>query len=405
METLSAFLICILAITIATAHFRFPPFPVLFGAAIGYGILAGIPFEIIIDAASLGAGRIFTILGVAVWGGSIIAFSLARGGGIQRILADLHSISSRPAVYAGLAGWLLAVPFMCAITPFLLLAPLLKGITADPEKAGILLSLAAAGSVLSFVLVAPAPVMATLIQVFSTDPGLNHITIPLSLILLLLMIILSGRGIRMEKEKDERGDQTRRSAAWAPIIVPIAIIGIGLLLPGMGAETILPVALLSGAIIAVLLIAGPLRREAMSKGTKHAGIIIFDLCGAGALGGVIAASSFSTDAASLLGTVIPLAVIPFILACFIQTAQGSRLVTAVITADIIAGTAIPDLIPSSALFLMIAAGTMVISYASDPFFWLVNRTTHQSVSETVKTFTLPLATAGCVVFGIAILLI
>ncbi len=113
-------------------------------------------------------------------------------------------------------------------------------------------------------------------------------------------------------------------------------------------------------------------------------MIIFDLCGAGALGGVIAASSFPTDVADLLGVMIPLAVIPFILACFIQTAQGSRLVTAVITADIIAGTAIPHLIPASALFLMIAAGTMVISYASDPFFWLMKRTACQSVRRDSK---------------------
>lgn len=405
METLSAFLICILAVTIATAYFRIPPFPVLFGAAIGFGLLDGIPFEIVIDAARAGAGRIFAILGVAVWGGSIIAFSLARGGGIQRILADLHTISSRPTVYAGLAGWLLAVPFMCAITPFLLLAPLVKGITADPKKAGVLLSLAAAGSVLSFVLIAPAPVMATLMQAFSTDPGLNHITIPLSLILLLLMIVLIGPGIQMDGQQEIQEEQSRRFSAWAPLIVPIGIIIIGFLLPGARAETILPVALLAGAVVAVLFIAGPPRREAMSKGTKHAGVIIFDLCGAGALGGVIAASSFPTDAAAFLETLIPLAVIPFILACFIQTAQGSRLVTAVITADIVAGTAIPDLIHSSALFLMIAAGTMVISYTSDPFFWLVNRTAQQSVMETVKTFTLPLAAAGCVVFLVAVLLI
>jgi len=404
VETLSAFLICILVITIATAYFRIPPFPVLFGTAIGFGLLAGIPLETVINAASAGAGRIFTILGVAVWGGSVIALSLVKGGGIQRIQADLARISGRPAVHAGLAGWLLAVPFMCAITPFLVLAPLMKGSTADPKRAGILLSLIACGSVFSFVLIAPAPVMVTLIDVFSTDPGLNPLTIPLSLILLLLMILLTGRGIRYDMPQEEGGG-SGRAAAWAPLIVPVAIIVIGFLLPGVGAKTILPVALLAGAAVAVFCIARTLRKEAVSEGTKHAGIIIFDLCGAGALGGVIAVSSFPTDVADLLGMMVPLAVIPFILACFIQTAQGSRLVTAVITADIIAGTTIPDLIPASALFLMIAAGTMVISYASDPFFWLVNRTASQSVAETVKTFTLPLAAAGCVVFGVALLLI
>lgn len=406
METLSAFLICILAVTVATAYFRIPPFPVLFGAAIMYGILAGLPFEMVIDTASAGAGRIFAILGVAVWGGSIIAFSLVKGGAIEKIQSDLAIISRRPAVHAGLAGWLLALPFMCAITPFLVLAPLMKGRTADAKRAGALLSLIACGSVLSFVLIAPAPVMVTLIEVFSTDPGLNPLTIPLSLILLSLMIVLlPGRGIRNDEPQEEVKETIGRAAAWAPLILPVAIIVIGFLLPSVGAKAILPVALLAGAALSVLLITRTLRTEAVGDGTKHAGVIIFDLCGAGALGGVIAASSFPADAAGLLETIIPLAIIPFILACFIQTAQGSRLVTAVITADIIAGTAIPDLIPASALFLMIAAGTMVISYASDPFFWLVNRTAQQSVAETVKTFTIPLAAAGCVVFGVAVALI
>jgi len=405
VETLSAFLICILAVTVATAYFRIPPFPVLFGAAIMYGILAGLPLEMVIDVASAGAGRIFAILGVAVWGGSIIAFSLVKGGGIEKIQSDLTLISRRPAVHAGLAGWLLAVPFMCAITPFLVLAPLMKGRTADAKRTRVLISLVACGSVLSFVLISPAPVMVTLIQVFSTDPGLNPLTIPLSLILLSLMIVLTGRGIRSDEPQEGVKETIGRAAAWAPLILPVAIIVIGFLLPSVGAKAILPVALLAGAALSVLLITRTLRKEAVGEGTKHAGVIIFDLCGAGALGGVIAASSFPADAAGLLETIIPFAIIPFILACFIQTAQGSRLVTAVITADIIAGTAIPDLIPASALFLMIAAGTMVISYASDPFFWLVNRTTHQSVAETVKTFTIPLAAAGCVVFGVALLLI
>ncbi len=196
-------------------------------------------------------------------GGSIIAFSLVKGGGIERIQADLATISRRPAMHAGLAGWLLAVSFMCAITPFLVLAPLMKGRSADPKSTGVLLSLVACGSVLSFVLIAPAPVMTTLMQVFSTDPGLNRITIPLSLILLLLMILLLGRGIRLEETQEREDGGFGRTGAWAPLIVPIGIIVTGFMIPGVGADVILPVALLAGAAVAVLLIARSLRREAV----------------------------------------------------------------------------------------------------------------------------------------------
>jgi GntP family gluconate:H+ symporter len=404
VETLLAFFICIALITIATAYYKFPPFPVLFGAAILFGSLSGLNPGIVTGAATAGAGRIFAILGVAVWGGSIIAATLSSGGGIGRILSDMSRISSKTAVQAGFSGWLLAVPFMCAITPFLVIAPIIRGIAADPKAAGRLFSLVAAGSVLSFVLIAPAPVMATLMQTFSGDPGLNRITLPLSLILLIGIIAVLSRGIRM-KELIPREDIAGRGAAWAPLVVPILLIVIGFLVPGIGLVGSLPVALISGAAVAVWLTKPTLRKETVRSGTKHAGVIIFDLCGAGAFGGVIAASTFPTDAAGLLGAAVPLAIIPFILAALIQTAQGSRVVTAVITADIIAATAIPDLIPATPLILMIAAGTMVISYASDPFFWLLNRSAGQTVTETGMTFTLPLAVAGFAVFGVALLLI
>ncbi|MDO8841280.1 hypothetical protein, partial [Methanocalculus sp.] len=94
METLLAFFICITLVTIATAYYKFPPFPVLFGAAILFGSLSGLTPEIVTGAAATGAGRVFAILGVAVWGGSIIAATLSSGGGIGRILSDISRISS-----------------------------------------------------------------------------------------------------------------------------------------------------------------------------------------------------------------------------------------------------------------------------------------------------------------------
>lgn len=404
METLSAFLICLLAITLATAYFRIPPFPALFGSALLFGWLAGLPSDIIVDAAGAGAGRIFAILGVAVFGGSVIAASLSAGNSIPRILADINALSRRPALHAGLSGWLLAVPFMCAITPFLVLAPLFKSYTDNSVAVGRLFSLVAAGSVLSFVLIAPAPVMAALMQTFGAEPALNLITIPLSLLLLAGIIALLSPATRMDTDNTEVL-MSSRWAAWAPIAIPVLIITAGFLIPGIGLLGTLPVALLAGALVAVLGIPATARRKTVTEGTKHAGVIIFDLCGAGAFGAVIAASTFPADVSGILLSAVPVVCIPFILAALIQTAQGSRVVTAVIAADIIAETAIPDLIPAAPLLLMIAGGTMVISYVSDPFFWLVNRTSGGSIRETVLTFTLPLAAAGCLVFGVALLLI
>ncbi|MBR1369047.1 hypothetical protein RJ53_05840 [Methanocalculus chunghsingensis] len=405
MDALPAFFICIIAITVATAYFRLPPFPVLFSAALLFGGLSGLDPGMVIHSASTGAGRVFAILGVAVWGGSIIAASLASGNGISRLLADLRTISGRPGLQAGLAGWLLAVPFMCAITPFLVLAPLFQRSSSDPVISARLLSIIAIGSVFSFVLIAPAPVMATLLQTLTpgVDPVINRITLPLSFLLLTAIILVLQRGI--SADPPDTGTPGKRIPAWAPIATPVIIILAGFLIPGIGILGSLPIAFIAGAGVALLLMAPDLRKKAVNDGTKHAGVIIFDLCGAGAFGGVIAASSLPGDAIALLGMALPLVILPFFLAAIIQTAQGSRVVTAVITADLLSATTLPEFIPALPLLLMIAAGTMVISFASDPFFWLINRTTNDSVRGTFITFTLPLAGAGLATFLLALLLL
>ena len=110
------------------------------------------------------------------------------------------------------------------------------------------------------------------------------------------------------------------------------------------------------------------------------------MCGAGALGFVIAASSFPDDVFALINGVFPVVVVPFVLAVLIQTAQGSRIVTAVITSSIVARTDI------------------VTSNVSDPYFWLIQRSTGDSIPTVVRRFTLPLAGAGVLIFCCAMVL-
>jgi GntP family gluconate:H+ symporter len=50
---------------------------------------------------------------------------------------------------------------------------------------------------------------------------------------------------------------------------------------------------------------------------------------------------------------------------------------------------------------MICAGTFVVSYVSDPYFWLVKQ--DSSMKEVVKYYTLPLALAGLVVLACTII--
>jgi GntP family gluconate:H+ symporter len=101
---------------------------------------------------------------------------------------------------------------------------------------------------------------------------------------------------------------------------------------------------------------------------------------------------------------VPVILVPFLLAAVIETAQGSRVVTAVITAEVLAGSPAVHQIHPVPLILLIAAGACIVSYVTDPYFWLVQRTTGDDIRTVVKNYTLPVALAGVVVFLVAVLL-
>ena len=54
--------------------------------------------------------------------------------------------------------------------------------------------------------------------------------------------------------------------------------------------------------------------------------------------------------------------------------------------------------------ILISAGSCIMSYVTDPCFWLVQRTTGDDIGTVVKNYTLPIALAGAAVFVIAVAL-
>jgi GntP family gluconate:H+ symporter len=162
--------------------------------------------------------------------------------------------------------------------------------------------------------------------------------------------------------------------------------------------------MLVGAVTALALAPHTVRATGLSQGAKHAGLIIFDICGAGALGFVIVKSGFAQGVLGQMAPLIPVILIPFLFAALIETAQGSRVVTAVITAEVLAGSAVVGAIHPLPLILLISAGSCMVSYVTDPFFWLVQRTTGDDIRTVVRNYTLPVALAGVGIFVIAVAL-
>jgi GntP family gluconate:H+ symporter len=192
------------------------------------------------------------------------------------------------------------------------------------------------------------------------------------------------------------------SRAWAPFIAIVLSIPVALFILQLSHMSMINFIMLIGAVTAIALAPRDARSAGLSRGAKHAGIIIFDICGAGALGFVIVQSGFAQAALLSLTLFIPVILVPFLLAALIETAQGSRVVTAVITAEVLAGSAVAASIHPLPLILLISAGSCVISYVTDPFFWLVQRTTGDDVRTVVRNYTIPVALAGIFLFIVAL---
>jgi GntP family gluconate:H+ symporter len=418
MYTLLIFLVTILLITAVAIRYKTPPFLTLIGGALFFGILSGMSLEAVIHESILGMGRIFAILGVVILSGAVMAKVMQEQHHVEQIVSDLRFVAHRPFALSGIAGYLLAIPLMCCITAFVILTPVISCLAGEGNTASRkgLLYTAALGSLISFALIYPSPVI---IALFSALPDsalspvlFDLIMIPVSLLILAAVIIL------MHYRFGSRGDggstggvpenictqEGTHAWAWYPFLAMAIAMIVGLAIFRLTPSSLIQVVMLAGMVTALVLAPSEMRNRAFGNGAKHAGVIIFDLCGAGALGAVLAAGALGTEALSLLTVAVPALAVPFLLAALIQTAQGSRVVTAVITGQIIAGTTLASSIEPIPLILLISGGACIISYLTDPYFWLVQRATGDDVVTVVKHYTIPLAAIGCLMFVIAVMM-
>lgn len=415
MDLLLAFIIVLALITAVSLWYRISPFFTLVGGAILFGLLAGMTPEATIEGIVAGLGRVFSAFGLIILCGAVIAVLLQEQGQAGQIIADIRRVVKNPPALAGFSGFLLAVPITCCVTAYIMLQPILECLETDKVKRNILLYLAAVGSIISYALIFPTPVVIPLFSAFGAGTSAlayDAIAIPLSLAVLAGAILfyrwarpeVSFTGDTLQSKdacQDSPGIHWR---AWAPFIAILLAIPVSYFLLGLSHVGIVNCIMLVGAVTAIALAPNGIRASGLTKSAKHAGMIIFDICGAGALGYVIVASGFTAGVLGQLVLLIPVILVPFILAAVIETAQGSRVVTAVITAEVLAGSAVTAAIHPIPLILLISAGSCIVSYVTDPFFWLVQRTTGDEINTVVKNYTLPVALAGIAILVVAVAL-
>lgn len=415
MDPLVAFVITLALITLISIRYRISPFFTLIGGSVLFGLLAGLTLDATLTGIAAGIGNVFSAFGIIILCGAVIAKLLQEQHQIEDMIADIRRVVQNPPVIAGVSGYVLAVPITCCITAYILLNPILDSLATDPKKRNVLLYLAAVGSIISYALIYPTPVVIPLFDAFSEGMSplvFDAITLPLSLAMLAGILVFfrwwCAEGMQVSKTKTQENSLDSAVIAgshgavhwraWAPFIVIFASIPIALFVLNLSHMSMINFIMLIGAVTALALAPQTARFQGLSQGAKHAGIIIFDICGAGALGFVIVKSGFAQAALGQLTLFIPIILVPFLFAALIETAQGSRVVTAVVTAEVLAGSAVVGAIHPVPLILLISAGSCIVSYVTDPYFWLVQRTTGDDIRTVIRNYTLPVALVGIFLF-------
>ena len=388
MDLLVAFVITLALITLVSIRYRISPFFTLIGGSVLFGLLAGLTLDATLVGIAAGIGNVFSAFGIIILCGAVIAKLLQEQHQIEEMIGDIRRAVQNPPVIAGVSGYLLAVPITCCITAYILLHPILDSLETDQKKRTILLYLAAVGSIISYALIYPTPVVIPLFDAFSQGMSplvFDAITIPLSLVTLagILLFFRWWCAEGMQGGAPEKTEESQTSAistgpqdhvhwrAWAPFLAIVASIPVALFILNLSHMSMINFIMLTGAVTALALAPQTARLQGLSQGARHAGIIIFDICGAGALGFVIVKSGFAQAALGQLTLFIPIILVPFLFAALIETAQGSRVVTAVVSAEVLAGSVVVDAIHPVPLILLICAGSCIVSYVTDPYFWLV----------------------------------
>jgi GntP family gluconate:H+ symporter len=422
MDLLPAFVITLVLITLVSVRFRISPFFTLIGGSILFGLLGGLTLDETMLGIIAGIGKVFSAFGIIILCGAVIAKLLQEQHQIEEIVADIRQRVRNPREIAGISGYILAVPITCCITAYIMLNPILDNLEKDPRKRNVLLYLAAVGSIISYALIYPTPVVIPLFDAFSLGMSplfYDAVSFPLSLIALAGILLFFRWWCAPEKEPGSNRvlvgtGETQAGApapgstihwrAWIPFLAIIAAVPTALFIFRLSQVSMINFIMLTGAVTALALAPQSARSVGLTQGAKHAGMIIFDISGAGALGYVIVRSGFAQAALGELTLFIPVILIPFLLAAMIETAQGSRVVTAVITAEVLAGSAVASAIHPLPLILLISAGSCIVSYVTDPYFWLIQRTTGDDVRTVVRNYTLPVALVGIFLLVVALCL-
>lgn len=425
MNSIVIFLLSLLLILFLTAKLRLHPFIGLILTSVITGILAG-EASTTIETITTGMGKVFSHFAIIIASGSIIGLILHRTGGAKLIASDIIKISRKPLFGLNILGFIFAVPLMCCILAYVIFIPVAKEIRIREGLPKVLTaSVLVFGTLASYNLVYPSPVVYSVVY----ELGIKTSDILFPGVVISFIVSIAGYFYAMRfcktgnvsdfivdnEMENENMITSGRIAAYSPIAIPVVLILTDVFtnIPLFDILGEPDMALLIGVVMAIFFAYRQYNfnsaREWVEKAIKRSGVVILDMCGGGALGATLAMTGVGQEMGTLLaGLPLPATLVPFLISVAIQSVQGSRVVTMLVTPSIVIPLVqVLGLPPEIVLFSM-ASGTFLISHFNDPFFWIYKDLAELETSEVLKSYTLGGAVMGMcslMLTGVAYLLL
>ncbi|WP_077325264.1 GntP family permease [Virgibacillus siamensis] len=424
----------------ATAKLKLHPFLSLIISAFGIGIFAGLPLTSVVEAINNGFGGLMGGIGLVIVFGTIIGVILEKSGAALRMAEVILRIvgEKRPQMAMSIIGAIVSIPVFCD-SGYIILSSLQKALAKRAKVTIASMAIAlSTGLFATHTLVPPTPGPIAAAGNIGAEDFLGTIiligivvSIP-AIIAGYLWAMRVGTKIKIEGEDEELaydyetilnefGEMPSTAKAFAPIVIPILLIGFGSVITFAGWSGTLfdiflflgspVVALLIGVLFAFLLLPRyneETLTEWIGVAIKESAPILLITGAGGAFGSVIKATpvadfieQFGNNA---LFTGALFVFIPFLIAAALKTAQGSSTAALVITSSLI-GPLLMELgisgaVPLALVVMAIGAGAMVVSHVNDSYFWVVKEFSGLSVTQAYKA-----QTAGTLLQGIVSIIV
>ena len=428
MLTLLIILVALGLILLAIVKYDIHPFLALFVGAIIYGLMMGMPTDLIVKSISEGFGGVMGSVGLLILLGVIMGTFLEKTGGAIVIADRILKWIGEKFVNLSLmlSGWVLSVPIFGDST-IIMMNPIAKSLASKSKisYAATIVALSL-GAMASHALVPPTPGPIAAAAILGADLGQMIIWgMVVSLITLIPLYFFVNKFVVKiplepqliaDEKKLEKKELPTFFNSLLPVIIPLILIILASIANyptkpfGESANTQAiqfigspVISLLIGALLSFTLPKKFDRKLLSSSGWIGESILlaapVILITGAGSVFGKMLQNSGVGDlVTSNMSDANWGIFLPFLIAFALKTAQGSTTVAMITTASIIAPILGQLGLDSETMkvftALAIGAGSLCISHANDSGFWVVTQLSGMSIKQGNMSHSLGTLIAG-----------